>query len=256
MNNITGIILTKNNEDTIRESVLSIYDLVDELIIINDFSEDKTIEIIKDIDKKINIINKKLKRFDKQRNYAINIAKNNWILMIDSDEIISKKLANSIKNISEEKNIDAYWSIRENWILNKHTYEKYKNRPILFKKYLKFIYPVHETILINKDNLKKLKGNLIHKNFKSFKSALNKINLYSDLMSDRWIEENRKYSKLATLVLSLIWPIYSFFQAFFGRKYFKMGLFGFVYSIFDSIWRFVGILKYYEKKYGFLHNNN
>ncbi|MCF7795451.1 hypothetical protein K9M50_03765 [Patescibacteria group bacterium] len=54
-------------------------------------------------------------------------------------------------------------------------------------------------------------------------------------MVDRWIEEKRNYSKNTTLLFAILWPGYGFLQAFFGRKYYKMELFGFVYSIFDSI---------------------
>jgi glycosyltransferase involved in cell wall biosynthesis len=249
MPNISGIILTKNNKRTIKESILSIIDLVDELIIIDDFSSDGTTEIIKNLSKKIIVKQKQLTRFDKQRNYGISIAKNKWILMIDSDEIVSKELSIAIKNLKTEENIDAYWVMRENQIFNKKTFEKYQNRPILFRKNLKFSYPVHETILINKIKLKQLNGHLIHKNFISFKNSVDKINHYSDLMADRWIEEKRNYGETTTLLFAILWPAYGFLQAFFGRKYYKMLLFGFVYAIFDSFWRLVGILKYYERKY-------
>lgn len=249
MKNITGIILTKNSELTIEESLLSIINIVDEMIVVDDLSSDKTIEIIKNIDRNIKIISHKLNRFDNQRNLAISAAQNKWILMIDSDEIISKELSESIKDTKEEKEIDAYWVIRENIIIDKNANEKYTNRPILFKNTLKFSYPVHETILIDKKRIKKLNGHLKHKNWKSFKHNLDKINLYSELMAIRWIEEKRDYGKINTLLLALIWPVYAFLQAYFGRKYYKMYLFGLVYSIYESFWRLVGILKFYEKKY-------
>ena len=169
MKNITGVILTKNNEPTIKESVLSILNLVDELIIIDDFSKDKTVEIIKGLNENIKIIYHKLTRFDEQRNLGISLAKNNWLLMIDSDEMISPELSESIKKLSEEENIDAYWAIRENRIINKKIKENYKNRPLLFKNTLKFSYPVHETILIDEKKIKKINGLLIHKNWISFK---------------------------------------------------------------------------------------
>jgi len=215
MEKISGIILTKNNELTIKASVLSILDLVDELIIIDDFSEDKTIEIIKSLESTIKIIENKLERFDDQRNFSISLAKNNWILMIDSDEIISQELASSIKKIEAEENIDAYWVVRESEIMDKKTKEYYKNRPILFRNTLKFSYPVHETILIDKNRIKKIKGKLIHKGWRSINYSLNKINHYSTLMADRWMEEKRNYGKTGTLFLALLWPIHTFLQAFF-----------------------------------------
>ncbi len=249
MKEISGIILTKNNESTIKDSVLSILPLVSELIIIDDLSEDKTQDIIKDLGGNIKIVNHKLERFDNQRNLGISLAKNDWILMIDSDEIISQELSESIKNINTEENILGYWAVRENRITNKKVKEDYKNRPILFKNNLRFSYPVHETILIDQKKLKKIKGNLIHKNWESFKKSLEKANHYSELMADRWIEENRNYGKTGTLLLALLWPAHSFLQAFFGRRQYRLGLFGLVYSIFESYWRLAGILKFYEKKY-------
>ena len=249
MKKITGIILTKDNELTIRDSVSSILPLVNELIIIDDLSEDKSIEMVKELDSNIKIISHQLKRFDEQRNLGINLAKNKWILMIDSDEIVSPELSNSIRETEDQAGIDAYWSIRENEIMGKKTDEYYNNRPLLFKNNLKFSYPVHETILIDKKRKKKLSGKLIHKNWRSFGYCLEKANHYSELMAQRWLEEGRNYGKTGTLVLAIIWPFHSFIQAFFTRKYYKLGLFGFAYSIFDSYWRLAGILKFYEKKY-------
>jgi len=154
MDNLSGIILTKNNERTIVSCLNSIIPLIKELIIIDDFSTDNTLEIIKQIYPEAIIKQRKLERFDEQRNYGISLVNYDWILMIDSDEIISSELASSIKNLKEENNINAYWVIRINQLFNSFIPEKYIDRPILFKKGFKFINPVHEIIKFNKNTIK------------------------------------------------------------------------------------------------------
>ena len=248
MQNISGVILTKNNSRTITDCVNSIMPLIKELIIIDDFSNDDTLEKIKKIYPTVRIEQKKLERFDQQRNYGIKLAKYDWILMIDSDEIISPELANSIKNLTEEKDIDAYWVIRMNQFFKTYLPEKYIDRPLLFRSELKFINPVHEIIKVDKDKFKKISGTLIHNNWLGIEFAMEKMNRYSSLIADKWVEQNRNYSNASLLFFAIVLPIRFFFICLFKKKFYKAGLFnGVFYSLFESSWWLAVIFKYREK---------
>src|SRR3989337_339671 len=98
MNKVSGVILIHNSERTIRASVNSILGVVEELLIIDDFSTDKTLEIIKSLYPSVRVLQRSLTRFDEQRNFAIERVKYDWILMIDSDEEADGELTGSIKN--------------------------------------------------------------------------------------------------------------------------------------------------------------
>lgn len=248
MENISGVILTKNNQRTIFECLQSIKGLVQELIIIDDYSDDNTITIIKEVFPEDQIIKRLLNRFDEQRNFGISKATNNWILMIDSDEIISPELANSIKNLTEEKDIDAYWVIRMNQFFKTYLPEKYIDRPLLFRSGLKFINPVHEIIKVDKDKFKKISGTLIHNNWLGIEFAMEKMNRYSGLIANKWIEQKRNYSNATLFFLAIILPIRYFFICLFKKKFYKAGLFnGVFYSLFESSWWLAVIFKYREQ---------
>jgi len=93
---ISVVILTKNEEQNIGKCLESVK-WCDEIIIVDDKSSDKTIEIAKKYKTSI-YINSLNGNFSSQRNFGLSKAKNEWILFIDSDEIVSDALAYEISN--------------------------------------------------------------------------------------------------------------------------------------------------------------
>lgn len=98
-NSITAIILTFNEEKHIRRCLNSLNGLVDDIVIVDSFSDDNTINIINE-NKKIRIFQNYFINQGKQINWAIkNIEfKTNWIFRIDADEIASEVLKKDILN--------------------------------------------------------------------------------------------------------------------------------------------------------------
>ena len=100
-------ILTKNEEKNIERCLENVKDIADEIIIVDDFSSDRTIEICRKYTDKI--FKRELKNdFSAQRNYAISKATGDWILMIDPDELVTQELKEKIKKLIENKEIDCY----------------------------------------------------------------------------------------------------------------------------------------------------
>src|SRR3989339_1575598 len=98
---ISAIIITKNEEEMI-EGCLRSLSWVDEIIIIDSYSIDRTVDICKNFTKKIYQFN--FKEFADQKNKGINKASGNWILVIDADERVSVSLRNEIKKTLSNKN--------------------------------------------------------------------------------------------------------------------------------------------------------
>jgi glycosyltransferase involved in cell wall biosynthesis len=112
MNKITACIITKNEEDSIRDCIKSIYNVVDEIIVVDSNSTDKTLEILKEFGTKIKIFNYKVDstHFRKDaRNFCLRKARNNWILVLDSDEILDKDFPHKIRKISNLNDRDGYF---------------------------------------------------------------------------------------------------------------------------------------------------
>ena len=89
--NLVTIILTFNSEKILNKNITSCKKLKGDILIIDSFSNDKTIKIAKKHNCKI--IKRKFKNYSDQRNFAIKHANKfyEWQLHLDSDEILSKK---------------------------------------------------------------------------------------------------------------------------------------------------------------------
>ena len=85
MPNISAILITKNESLNLRDCLISIQDLVSEIIIVDSQSTDDTIEIAKEFGAKI-FITDDWPGFGIQKNRALDKASNEWILSIDADE--------------------------------------------------------------------------------------------------------------------------------------------------------------------------
>jgi glycosyltransferase involved in cell wall biosynthesis len=93
---ISAVVLTKNEENNIVDCLESI-SWCDEIIIIDDFSTDRTLQVATNLNPKIKIFENELDEdFAKQRNFALSKAKGDWILFIDADERLSNGLKGEI----------------------------------------------------------------------------------------------------------------------------------------------------------------
>ena len=95
---ISVCIATYNEEKNIANSLDSVESWVDEIIVVDGESEDRTQELVKRYKKARLIITSNKPMFHTNKNIAIDEAKSDWILFLDADEIISKELKEEILN--------------------------------------------------------------------------------------------------------------------------------------------------------------
>ena len=81
---ITAIIPTFNEEIHIEEAIKSV-SFADEIIVIDSYSTDKTVELAKKHN--VCLIQRVFDDFSSQKNHAIDQAKNDWIYILDADEL-------------------------------------------------------------------------------------------------------------------------------------------------------------------------
>jgi glycosyltransferase involved in cell wall biosynthesis len=117
-NFLSAVIITFNEENIITKCINSL-DFVNEIIILDSFSTDKTIEIASKYNTKIYQYN--FDNYASQRNRALNLVSkhSNWILMIDADEIISPNLKYEILSITNDYNNSiSLYNVRRKDIYN------------------------------------------------------------------------------------------------------------------------------------------
>lgn len=99
--------IARNEEQTIRESIQSVLDIADEVILVDTGSEDSTPEIAKELGARVydHLWNNS---FSEARNQALSHAKQPWILFLDADEIVEEGQYEKIRHMLENSGADAY----------------------------------------------------------------------------------------------------------------------------------------------------
>jgi len=108
---LSAVILTKNEESNILDCLESL-SFADEIIIVDDNSEDRTDEVIKNLkDKRIKLYKRSLEYdFSKQRNFGLDKSKNEWVIFVDADERVPKSLASELLSLEDRlsEGVDAF----------------------------------------------------------------------------------------------------------------------------------------------------
>ncbi|AZI56190.1 glycosyltransferase family 2 protein [Epilithonimonas vandammei] len=197
---ITGLIITYNEEKNIRE-VLGCFDFCDEIIIVDSYSTDKTLEIAKEFSN-VKIIQNKFEDFTKQRNLALENANNDWILFLDGDERITPPLRKEIiETVKKADAKDAYYFYRkfffENRPINYSGTQNDKNFRLFRKSKAKYIVDkkVHETLEVN-GTIGVLKNKLLHYSVSDYESYKQKMLRYGKLKGIELAEKGKKYNTI------------------------------------------------------------
>jgi len=110
--------IVKNESDFLKRCLESVKPIVDEIIIVDTGSKDNTIEIAKSFGAKV-VKHKWDNNFGKSRNISLKHATKDWILVLDADEIISKKDLKNIKELLEKAESDAFSLVQRNYFKEK-----------------------------------------------------------------------------------------------------------------------------------------
>lgn len=111
--NLSVVLAVQNEEENIGECLASIKSIADEIIVVDDGSNDNTVEAAKKHSAKVySFIHKN--NFHETKQFAIEKAKGDWILQLDADERVSDSLASELKKIISysDDEIDAYQKIQ------------------------------------------------------------------------------------------------------------------------------------------------
>jgi len=242
MKKISAIIITFNEEKNIKECLENL-EWCNEIVIVDSYSEDKTLEIAKKF--KTKIYQKKWMGYGKQKNYALSKATNQWVLVLDADERLEPRLKKEIKNVIKRTDKAGFLIPRKNFIFNKFlrfggAFPDYQLR--LFRKDKgKFDNaPVHENVLI-KGEVGKLKNMIIHKGVLS-------INLRVKTINERTNLEVKKKKYRFSYFNFFLRPLFRFLYHFILKAGFLEGVHGLYYSYERAMYEFLRQAKLWEEK--------
>ncbi|MCB0729847.1 MAG: glycosyltransferase [Ignavibacteriae bacterium] len=146
MANITLSMIVKNEEKYLRECLESVQDIVDEIVVVDTGSSDKTLEIAEDYNPKIYHF-EWINDFSAARNFALSKSTGNWILYLDADERLDKNSIEELKKFTKNDENIAIKCIVESVDENSSaTQSMLYTRLFKNSKAIKFSGKVHEQI--------------------------------------------------------------------------------------------------------------
>ncbi len=241
---ISVVVLTKNSEKNI-EKCLKNLGWCDEIVVVDDFSQDKTLDKANRLGAKVfkhNLGND----FSQQRNFGLEKAKGEWVLFVDSDEEVTKELAGEIKNSLKLPNDGFFLKRKDKFMgqwLNYGETAAVKLLRLAKKGTGKWEGRVHEEWKI-KGVTKTLTSPLLHEREMSITEFLSKINEYSTLRAGEMAKQGIK----TNIFLILIYPIAKFMQNYVLRLGFLDGMPGFAMAFMMSLHSFLVRAKLYLRE--------
>ncbi len=235
---ISAVILTKNEEKNIVDCIESLKGF-DEILVIDDNSDDRTREIAKNLG--ATVFEHPLdNNFSNQRNFGLEKAKGEWVLFVDADERVTPELKKEI--ILHAANPG-----------NPYTGFYLKRRDILFGKelqygevgniqFLRFAQKhrgkwegaVHEEWKV-KGKIGKLNNNIVHYPHQNIAEFLREINFYTTIRAKELYEKKTKVNAFSII----LYPKAKFFLGYILKQGFRDGIPGLVFALLMSFHSFL-----------------
>jgi glycosyltransferase involved in cell wall biosynthesis len=227
---LSAIVLTRNEEKNIKGCLKSL-DFCDQIIIVDDYSEDQTLQIAKKFKPKV--YQRRLQNnFAAQRNFGLSKAKSEWVLFLDADERVSPELASEIKQVINNPRTKGFLIKRTDFLWGKELRFGETNQVFLRlarRKGGKWQRKVHETWQI-KGEAGRLKNSILHYPHQSIKDFIDSIDVFSSLHA----LANQKEAKQSSLFKIIFWPLAKFVINYIFKLGFLDGVRGFLLAVIMS----------------------
>jgi glycosyltransferase involved in cell wall biosynthesis len=274
MSKLSVVIATRNEEENIADCLSSVDGLADEIIIVDEYSTDKTRTIAKSLGAKI-FLEPHHAIFHITKQKALSLAKGKWVLQLDADERVSAKLACEIKKVIDmtDDQIEKYQkTFKEKRLFERHQKLVEKRdgkfgkemgeyagffiprRNFFLGKYLRYggTYPdgvirlvkkskahfpcksVHEQIEIE-GKVGWLANPLYHKDSQTLRRYLRRNSRYIDLLAQEIANQKTKKSIKNAIFYYFVLPTVWFLQTTIRHKGILDGWQGLVFSFFSAL---------------------
>ncbi len=239
-----SVVIICFNEEAILDRCLSAVQWADEIVVLDSFSEDRTLEIARRYTRQV--FQSEWQGYSKQRTLALSHASHPWILSLDADEVVSPELAREIRTVlARDSDLAGYWVPRMTYYLGRFLrhcwYPDFKLRLFRKERGRWSGHEIHEEILLE-GPAGRLQSPLLHYSFPSLHDHLETIQQYTSLGAESLARSGRSFS-LARLLGS---PFFMFLQQYIAKRGFLDGLPGLVASVFSAFHEFVKYAKLYE----------
>jgi len=245
MRNLTIIILTKNDEDVLRDAIVSAKAFEADVLVI-DANKDTLSE---EISKKqgVKVIRHHFKDFSDQRNFGMMHATTPWILYLDSDERVNAEFIlevnQVIKSYGDSDSIGGYFIHRRNYFYGKDWgFVDSMQRLFRRDRFVEWYGAVHETAKI-KGQFGEIKTPIDHYTHRNLSQMVRKTN--------EWSEHEARLRLIANHPEMQPWRFIrvmatEFVRSYFNNRGYKNGTYGLIEAIYQSFSIFITYAKLWE----------
>jgi len=240
--NISVVMIVKDASKTLRQTLEGLKSFK-EVIIYENNSTDDTVEIAKSFEN-VKLFQGEFLGFGKTKNKAISFSSNNWILSLDSDEVLSEDFVKNLKKLKPESS-KVYKIHRKNYYkqrLVKHCWSDDFIVRLFDRSVTKFMdKDVHEKVIVDGLKQEVLIGEVKHYPYSTISDFIKKADYYSTLFA-----KNHAGKKSSSPLKAFLNAGYSFFRTYVLKRGFLDGYVGLVIAYSHAVTNFYKYIKLYE----------
>ena len=246
MNNklpISCFIIAQDEADRITNTIESVIDIVDEVIVIDSGSTDGTQDLARQLGCKVFF--NKWKGYGPQKRFGEDCAKNEWLLNLDADEYLSDQIKSEILQIFDDNNNQYnFFSMKvtpiyPNWKRPRIFSASHECVRLYNKRFGRFSNsPVHDSVETNNSKVFYFKNHIYHNSVRSFKHLIEKEESYIQLQSKTLKDKNKIFLFLRIFVE---FPL-AFIKYYFIRRHFTGALTGLITSLILAYYRWKRVI--------------
>jgi len=246
-------IITFNEEKNIQGCLESVEEIAQEIIVLDSFSTDRTKEIA-EMFSKVKFSTNSFRGHVEQKNKAISLCENDWILSLDADERLSPELRQSLKNWLEmevDSTLSGYQMARLTWHMGRWIRHSgwYPQRRLRLIKKGKAQWTgdnPHDYLELAKGEVYgRLSGDILHYSFQDLSHQIQTINQFSSIVAFTRFKRGQEHS----LLLALTKPFIKFIEIYIWKLGFLDGIPGLYIALSSSFSTFLKYAKIYELKF-------
>lgn len=231
-NKISAVIIAGNEEKNIERCVKSLIDVVDEIVVVDSFSSDQTVQLAEALGAKV--VQHGFEGYVEQKNYAISHAAYEWILSLDADEALSTALRESILKVKNNLTLDTVHTVNRlnnfcgKWIKHCGWYPDVKLR-LFHKDSGNWAGKNPHDKFVSKPGIKvaHLGGDLLHYTFYTLEEHAKQIDKFSGISAQAYYNKGLRANAL-NLVFS---PLFKFLRNYVLKLGFLDGYYGWLICI-------------------------
>lgn len=225
---VSAAIIAFNEEGKIEDCIKSLW-WVDEIVVVDSHSADRTREIAKKLGARV--IERDWPGHINQKNFALNAVRNPYVISLDADERVSEKLRGEILAALTEPDAGEYngWAIpRRVFYINRwiRYCGWYPQRKVRFVKKDKARWggiDPHDRLIVS-GKVKKLSGDIYHLSFDSIHDHFKTIDRFTEIGAREALKEGKRANVLDVTIR----PLFTFFKMYFLKLGFLDGVPGLI----------------------------